>query len=297
MKEGKNFRIWGVRFGLGGDLCMALPILNYLELKYPNSYRYWIISKKCSQFAPLFFNHPLIDCIRITELLEDLGPRDIEIAKSCDLIFNVAPQHPPCPGLTVGIDNFWYNHYSCVQETWKMAGLKIEDFYNLPKELQKPKLNVWFDVEKFPKTLAIWNYAAYGREPKRSPSKEYWEKLYNLIIGETEFKIFRFGHPSEPYIQENNFIKDLRHLSFLEQVKLSVGCSVSITTNSGSGWVLGAYGVKQITLLTNDAPNHVSNLLAFQPENWAGNNISLLNSSSCDLIPQTDVLAAINQLK
>ena len=56
---GKDFKIWGISYGLIGDLIMALPSLTYYEKKYPNSYKIWVIEKKCSQCASLFLNHPL----------------------------------------------------------------------------------------------------------------------------------------------------------------------------------------------------------------------------------------------
>ena len=72
----KNFKIFGVRAGLIGDSIMALPILNYLENKYSNSYKIWVIEKKCSQAAPIYINHPLIDKILISsskQILDDLS--------------------------------------------------------------------------------------------------------------------------------------------------------------------------------------------------------------------------------
>ena len=62
----KNFKIWGVSFSLIGDLIVGLPQLTYFEKKYPGSYKYWGIHKKMSHAAPLFYNHPLIDRIKIT---------------------------------------------------------------------------------------------------------------------------------------------------------------------------------------------------------------------------------------
>ena len=55
---------------------MGLPILNYYEKKYPGSYKYWVIQKKCAQCAPLYFNHPLIDRIKITDEWDEFGDYD-----------------------------------------------------------------------------------------------------------------------------------------------------------------------------------------------------------------------------
>ena len=52
-------RIWGTAFSLIGDL-IGLPQLNYFKNKYNNIYVHFVIHKKISYCAPLFFNHPLL---------------------------------------------------------------------------------------------------------------------------------------------------------------------------------------------------------------------------------------------
>jgi hypothetical protein len=54
----KNFKIWGVSYGLVGDLIMGLPVLTHLEYKFPGSYKMWVIEKKVGFMAPFFLNHP-----------------------------------------------------------------------------------------------------------------------------------------------------------------------------------------------------------------------------------------------
>ena len=49
-------KIWGTSFSLIGDLIMSLPQLNYFKKKYKDIYVYFIIHKKISYCAPLFFN-------------------------------------------------------------------------------------------------------------------------------------------------------------------------------------------------------------------------------------------------
>ena len=63
-----------------------------------------------------------------------------------------------------------------------MAGLNIEEYKKMPKEFQKPKLEKWFQSNINKKTIGIWQFAAYGKEPQRSPSLEWWEKLLPEII-------------------------------------------------------------------------------------------------------------------
>ena len=178
-----------------------------------------------------------------------------------------------------------------------MAGLPIDLYHNLPKEQQVPKLAKWFPIEKRPKTIALWGWAGFGIENRRNPSLDWYEKLCKLIIGETEFKIFRFGHPKEPDLVTNEYIQDFRHLDFFGQIKMTLGCDLAINTDSGSGVALAAYGHKQINLIIKNAPNHIDNFLAFCPKNCNNNGINLVGLDGTDSIKFEDVLAAINQLK
>jgi len=158
---------------LAGDLVAALTVYNYLDLAFPGSFKYWVIAKKCSQFAPLFFNHPKIDCIRITENSESLGPKDIERCNSCDVRLNVAPNHPNgIPATTP--ESCWWNFYDVYEETFRMSGLNEKYYNNLSKELQIPRLVQWFDVVKQPKTIGIWPFTSYGAGSGRSPSLNWW---------------------------------------------------------------------------------------------------------------------------
>ena len=74
--ENKTIKIWGTAFSLIGDLIMSLPQLNYFKNQYPDSYINFIIHKKISYCAPLFFNHPLIDRIKISDGWSDFGDND-----------------------------------------------------------------------------------------------------------------------------------------------------------------------------------------------------------------------------
>ena len=76
----KQMKIWGPLSGIIGDLIMGLPMLTYFEKKYPGSYKYWGIHKKMSHATPLFYNHPLIDRIKITDKWGEFGQYDYELA-------------------------------------------------------------------------------------------------------------------------------------------------------------------------------------------------------------------------
>lgn len=283
----KNFKIFSGRASLIGDTIMFLPVLNYLELKYPNSYKIFPISQKTSQSAPLFINHPLIDKIHILGEYEGLSKEDAELIKSCQVSINPFPQHPDVQD--------WWNYYNCTEETFRMAGLDIGEFHSMPEEFKKPKLSKWFKTQKYEKTIAIWPFAGYNQSSTRNPSNIWWEKTLKHIEDNFNSKIFHFGAESEP-----NLGKDLKNyynmtsLSFFEMIKMSLGCDLMIGTDSGSSWVIGAYGAPQINLIIKNAPNHFKNLEAFAPENYLNNKIDLFGLNGPDSISSEDI---INTLK
>ncbi len=289
----KKIKIFAGRGSLIGDTVMFLPALTILEKYFPDSYKIFPISQKTSYSSVFFLNHPLIDKIHIVEQHEGLGHQDVEIIKKCDYFIHPFPQHPPCPGLTVGIDNFWYNHYTCVEETMRMASISMDAFKSLEEQEKKPKLYQWFNSERKNKSIAIHARAGYNDAPIRNPSTTYWKELTKKIQ-DKGYKIYHCGVEKEEDIGEN--ITRITHLSLFDQIKVCLGCDLVIGTDSGFNWLIGAYGHPMISLLCCSAPNHNQNLFAFAPDNYKNNNINLLAHGSCDNIKQEEILDAIDKL-
>jgi hypothetical protein len=90
---------------------------------------------------------------------------------------------------------------------------------------------------------------------------------------------------------------DLRHLSFIEQIQIALGCSAYIGTDSGFSLAMGAYSHPQVTLLTNWNQGHTENPLCLQPLNR--HNVSLFNefkNGGCSGINQELVLEKLKLL-
>lgn len=283
----KNFKVFAGRGSLIGDTIMFLPALNYLEAKYPNSYKIFPISQKTSQSAPLFINHPLIDKIHILGEYEGLSENDMILIESCDVFVNPFPQHPD--------KGDWYNYYSCIEETIRMAGINLNSFRQLPEEQRKPKLEKWFKIQRHKKTIAIWPFAGYQVETNRSPSIIWWKNLLKIL--DKDYKVFHFGAETEPDLGEGlkNYIK-LTHLSFFEMIRTTLGCNFSIGTDSGSSWVIGAYGFPQINLILKSVDNHFQKFDAFAPDNYLDNKIDFIGINGKDSINVEDVLNGTKQL-
>src|ERR1041384_4469766 len=164
------------RASIIGDCVAATVLLPYFKKLYPDSYLYWPIARKVSQAAPLFIGSKYIDKIHILEEWESLGKNDINLVNSCDVAVNPFPQHDGIPG----INNFWWNERSMVQETVKMSGVDLNHFNSiLTDEEKKPRLEKWFNIDKYEKTIALWPFAGYNKESRRSPSFEWYG---NIII-------------------------------------------------------------------------------------------------------------------
>jgi ADP-heptose:LPS heptosyltransferase len=286
MKTGKNFRIFGTRQSLLGDSIMSLPILTYLEKRYPDSYKIFHIAKKCSQAVPLYFNHPLIDRILISDCLEGFGPNDYEVMKTCDLVINTMPPH---------FDDRFPNDFDIYEETFRMSGLPIEEFWAMTEEEKRPKLVKWFDTENLgSKTLAFFACAGYGANgwSSRNPTKGWYEKLLPKLYAEG-YTVYQFGHPLDYTFESHPQHVDCRQLVFFDQIKKALGTSIALATDSGTSLILGAYSHNQVSLLTNHwtHPRHVRNFYAFGTNNL--NNHSFFGLNHCDNISQEEVLAKI----
>lgn len=298
----KDFKIWGVSYGLVGDLIMSLPTLNYLEKKYPNSYKYWVIQKKCSQCLNLFINHPLIDRIKITDNWEDYGEEDKQIIKNCDVVIPFDQRHE---------NDRWYNTYGCVEETARLAGFHdIKEILN--KEEMTPKLEKWFNVgfdnslntgysKIYHKTtdnldcISIWPFAGYGEiSSRRSPSKDWWIKTVKKLTDEN-YRVFHFGFINEPELSDSDLYSNFTKMSFFDQIKISLSTKLAIGTDSGSMWVLGAYSFPAIHLMTYWMPGHNKNPMALEPANR--NGISLFDHLDINNIPNDKILNILEDKK
>jgi len=285
-------KIWGTAFSLIGDLVMSLPQLNYYKSKYKDIYVNFVIHKKISYCAPLFFNHPLIDKIHISGQWSGFNENDYLIASKCDVVTSKIDHSSRTILDRVHPDREdWYNVRTCIEENALMSG--ITDLNSeLNENEQKPYLSKWFDpgfeaeqkkaaytynkVEPanlnyaLSRSIAIWPFAGYGRSKNRNPSEKWWFELIKKF-SDNKINVYHFGYFKEPDLYKNKeFYHKLTNLDFFSQIKISLGAKASLGTDSGSMWVLSAYAHPTITLLTNWYKNHTDNLYAALPANKNG---------------------------
>jgi len=141
--------------------------------------------------------------------------------------------------------------------------------------------------KKYNNVVSIWPFAG---SPGRSPSEQWWSKCIHELI-DNGYDVFHFGMPSDPKLSDSKNYYIFPHMSYFEQVKAALATKLSIGTDSGAMWVMGAYSHPAINLMTNWLQNHNSNLLSLEPKNK--NGITLYESGSCDNIKIEAVLARI----
>lgn len=309
----KDFKIWGIGYGLIGDLVASLPILTYFERKYPDSYKIFVVEKKCSQAVELFINHPLIDKIKVTDNWNGVGDIDRKMASGCDVRdaawSNVnAPRRGPWNGQWHNPTR-WYNEYTFVEETARIYG--IDDMKEvLTEEEMRPQLYKWFDIgfdkskkmggyssnvktykenERIPRNIAIWPFAGYGDTFGRSPGIEWWKQTIRVLT-EKGYTVHHFGLDENILSNSELYVK-YTYMSFFEQVKLSLASSLVIGCESGPMWIMGGYQHPAVHLLTNYLDGHNENLLALNPVNV--NSETFYNKSSCDAISYSDVVDSV----
>jgi ADP-heptose:LPS heptosyltransferase len=299
LPAGKNLKIWGVSYGITGDLIMGLPVLNYFERKYPGSYKIWAIEKKVGYMAPFFLNHPLIDRIKITQKWDGVGESDRRIIEECYMACTVDNWKHSRPD--------WYNHVDCVMETAYIAG--IHDLYSvLSTDELYPKLEQWFDIgldhKEFQtyskkngadtsikdKTIAIFPYATATSKIARSPSEEWWEALVDSLRLQG-YDVLQFGYIKDKPILGATWCCDL---TFFDQVRLALSCKMSIGTDSGNMWVMGAYSHPAVHLMTNWMVGHKQNFEALTPVNRHG--VSVFAEGGANNIDRGHVLEKVQTI-
>jgi ADP-heptose:LPS heptosyltransferase len=279
-------KILGMANAVIGDIIMSLPMLTYFEKKYKNSYKYFLIEKKCSQATQLFINHPLIDRIKITDNWDSYGESDSKIASQCDIVMPNKPEHT---------DALWYNTKNCIVETAEMRGI-----FDLEKVLTEeemfPKLYKWFDVglpnvkstyskegiilgNEYHNNISIWPFAG---TLGRSPSPEWWSIVVDRLIDEG-YSVCHYGMPNDPILSNRIGYYTHPQLSYFDQVKAALASRITIGTDSGAMWVMGAYSHPAINLMTNWLDNHHSNFMALKPVNK--NGFTFFAEGGCDNIP------------
>lgn len=284
---GPLLRAHGVRGSQIGDAVAALTVYAWLRQHAPDCYTIWQVARRHVHAAPLFYNQKDIAQLTISDCDEGYGPNDTHLVNTCQIRFPLMPDHTP--------GEVWPNLRSFYAETFTMSGLPEHLYHAMDPAARRPRLERWFKVDRQPKTIGYWPCAAYGQTQIRRSRNASRDWAYLLVdrLKQEGRKVIQFGHPRD-YADVGGGLNadiDARQQPFMDQIMASTAVDVVIGTDSGAGIALGAYGVPQVTLLTDHYPGHTTNLRAFEPDN--PNNVSLVGVGSADNIPIESVLDAL----
>jgi ADP-heptose:LPS heptosyltransferase len=277
-----------------GDIICFIPFITYLKKIYPESYVTFFIDKTCAPVTQFLLNYPGIDRFQISLEEDKVIPKDID--KNYDLIFNLYNN------LT---NPSYYNYHNVQKENFIMSEIYTKDGlvkiepkeYDLLTNQEKlPILNQYFKTERSQKTIAIWPFSGYGDSEttrKRSPSAEWWAVLTDALLLKG-YKLLEFGHPNNKSLTEKaSKIQDLRHMSLFDSIKISLGCDLVITTDSGVSHIFGAYGMNQICLYSPYQQNHFQNFEAMTPVNYKNNLTLFCGHDNINSINQEEIINII----
>ena len=286
-------KIWGFRCAGLGDMVASLPLLTYMEKWHPGSYKYWSILKKCSQAAPMFMNHPLIDKIVISSEWENESSEFIDLKNSCDVIVDDRSPHYK--------RDWWANGENQIDLHFKSAG--IFDHHDvLSEEELLPKLYKWWtnpsDVkgpntgysQRFTKLgdqskrIAIVPFAHYGQHPGRYPGRDWWQVVVEMLI-EEGYEVLHLGWINDPVIVGTTRLVDE---DYFTQIKHALDTKLVISSDAGTAWYIAAFGHPMITVMTYWSPGHLENPMAYCPPN--PNVTQLFDPTACERIHPTTVV-------
>jgi ADP-heptose:LPS heptosyltransferase len=294
-----NPRIFIGRGTMLGDILATLPTLAYLKKRWPKSTIVFAMGKKSASAAMLYLNHPLIDEIYITDGQEALeSERDFAKFNSCDIKFNLNPQHR---------DSEYPNRRNIYLESFHMQGIDEGLWEVLTEDEKIPKLYKWWNSVKRPfgdkKTILFTGMPNFGRESKRWVSKKYLEDLLTKLIdlgycviqsgGEQDkywFSDLSLGDLIDSNVQESYF--RINEQSFFEQIQIANECDCIVGSDSGMSLILGAYNLPQVSLIPIHWGNH-NNPSALSTNN--PNNYSFYSHNGTDDISQELVIDKIKE--
>jgi len=255
---------------------------------------------KCSQAAPAFINHPLIDKLIVSNEWQNEDPRFIEIKKNCDVVINQRGPH---------YSQTWQD--DCITQIdlqFKSAG--IFDHRDVLEEAElHPVLYKWWtdprDVDhpanagygstknrnpKSNKEVCIIPFAKYGNGGNRNPTKQWWDILVEILVGQG-YTVYHIGWGKDPHIDKCIRLCDL---SYFEQIKYAVQSDVTVSSDAGTSWYVAAYGTPIAVVTTFWNPNHKQNEYAYVPPNP---NVELFfNPKSCNLVKHKSIIDYIERV-
>lgn len=283
-----------------GDLVCSLPAARYIKIKFPNSYSVAVLDPRTKELAPLLINHPDIDRIYISQKEEGYTDKEKEWVGTFDFNLPLFGHYVP---------DEWGNTISPREANFRLrfqfepngSPLYSDGWNTLTEDEKKPRLEPWFNFERFDKTIVVAPFVGYNLSDdttrSRCPSVEWWGKVVEMLIN-LGFTVVQVGMPKSPLIcNESNrynpkFI-DKRNLPLIDSVKIALGAELFIGACGGMSMIVNAYGQRSICPYTNWKKTAISEALL--PVNWKNQLIPIYNEN-INAITLEEVYKAVQQL-
>lgn len=279
-----------------GDSICSLVAARYIKKVFPNSYSVAVLDPRSKELAPLLLNCPDIDRIYINQ--KEGGYTETERKWASTFDFNL-------PLFGHFVPTGWSKTMSWMESNFRVrfqfqpAGspLSGKDWDSLTEDEKKPKLEQWFEIERFDKPLIVISpFVGYSSDDKntqiRNPSLEWWQSIVKMLLG-MDFIIAQVGMPNSRLIYEHENFIDKRYLSLLESTRLSIGADLFIGACGGMSFIVNAYGQKTICPYTNWVKNASPNTLL--PVNYKDRMIPIFGENDINSISLETMREAVCQ--
>lgn len=277
-----------------GDSICSLVVATYIKKVFPNSYSVAVLDSRTKELAPLLINQPDIDRIYINKKEEGYTEKEKQWASTFDYNLPLFGHYVP---------ETWSTTMNWVERNFRIrfqferpdSKLSVNGWNSLTEEEKKPKLDAWFDICRYNKTIIISPFVGYNLSDettkKRSPSMEWWVNVVEMIT-KMGFNVVQIGLPNSPLIKHDK-ISDKRGLSLLESVKLALGADIFFGACGGMQFIVNSYGHKTICPFTNWIKDAKPEILL--PVNYKNNMIPIYSKDNINLISLDEVEKAILQ--
>jgi ADP-heptose:LPS heptosyltransferase len=225
----------GFNQGQIGDLVMNLITCKAFKTKYPDSHLVFGINKKYESCAPIFYNHPLIDDVKIWENYHhwpSQSDQEYINNNNFDIVFNAMPSHK---------NELWYLYEHHTQALCKMHDLEP------PQDLQI-ELTSWFDIDKqYENYVAFTTYSSGGavRDVPIEVSNKIIEYLHSIGLN-----TIQLGLPSH---EKLNTTTPAPGGSIFDDVKIAKSCKFVVTADTGMNWIMSGYKAKVLGLYASNS--------------------------------------------
>lgn len=232
-----------------GDIVLNTVAARSFKARFPSAHLTLAVAPQYADMRDLFLNHPYIDAFHAYHSAD--GRDEIDQAyrseQGFNMVFSGTPAHP--------IDQWWrFVHQS--QEVCIMNGLAVPDDAQC---ILTPSA----DIPNYRAYIAFQPFGGWQDWPnKKSFSLARATELV-AAIKTLGFGVLQFGGSEEPWLEG----AEKFHGSYVESMRIMLGCRALVTIDSGRAWAASAYSFPTLGVYSSQyyTPQFVSNIQPVNP--------------------------------